>query len=159
MTDHSYTTRFTVDQTPAQAFAAINNVRGWWSENIAGGTAKTGDKFLYRFQDLHRCQIEVSEQIADSRVVWRVLDNYFSFTEDTSEWTGTEMIFEIARKDGKTEVSFTHHGLVPSYECYEACSDGWRTYINGSLRDLIATGRGEPNVGEAISASEQALLG
>ncbi|PRH85870.1 ATPase [Labrys okinawensis] len=157
MTDRSYTTSFTVDQTPAQAFAAIVNVRGWWSENIEGGTSRVGEKFRYSYEDVHRCEIQVRELIPDRKVVWRVLDNYFSFTRDSSEWKGTEIIFEIARKGDQTEIAFTHLGLVPDYECYHACSDGWHSYITGSLRDLIASGSGRPNVGEAITQSEQLL--
>jgi hypothetical protein len=30
-------------------------------------------------------------------------------------------------------------------ECYDPCSNAWGTYINGSLRSLIATGKGQPN--------------
>ena len=30
MTKQHLTTAFTVDETPEAAFAAINNVRGWW---------------------------------------------------------------------------------------------------------------------------------
>ncbi|QEN86170.1 SRPBCC domain-containing protein [Labrys sp. KNU-23] len=157
MTDRSYITSFMVDQTPAQAFAAIIDVRGWWSEEIEGGAGRVGEEFKYRFEDIHRCQIQVRELIPSRRIVWRVLDNYFSFTQDRSEWKGTDIIFEIARKGDQTEVTFTHLGLVPDYECYDACSEGWHTYVNGSLRDLIATGKGRPNVGEAITESEQLL--
>jgi hypothetical protein len=46
---------------------------------------------------------------------------------------------------------------VRDYECYEACSEGWGMYINGSLRALIATGKGNPNVGEAMTDSEREL--
>ena len=34
-------------------------------------------------------------------------------------------------------------------ECFEACSDAWGGYIKGSLRSLIATGKGQPNVKES----------
>jgi hypothetical protein len=29
MNDHNFTASFTVDQTPEEVFAALNNVRGW----------------------------------------------------------------------------------------------------------------------------------
>jgi hypothetical protein len=34
-----------------------------------------------------------------------------------SEWKNTEIVFEIAKKGGKTEVRFTHVGLKLAYEC------------------------------------------
>jgi hypothetical protein len=36
-------------------------------------------------------------------------------------------------------------GLFPDYECYGACSNAWGSYINGSLRSLITTVKGQPN--------------
>jgi hypothetical protein len=55
--------------------------------------------------------------------------NYFKFTKDKSEWTGTKMSFEIAEKDNKTEIRFTHRGLVPEFECYDICNNTWTQYI------------------------------
>ena len=86
------------------------------------------------------------------------MDNYFNFTKDTREWTGTDIVFDISRAGDKTEVRLTHHGLVPEYECYEACKDGWSTYINGSLHDLIAKGKGQPNLGEPLTDHERELV-
>lgn len=56
-------------------------------------------------------------------LVWTVVDNYFGFTKDKAEWKGTGVVFEIARKGDRTEVKFTHVGLIPESECYEVCSD------------------------------------
>ena len=77
--------------------------------------------------------------------MWRVLDNYFDFTEDKTEWIGTDLVFELSPKNGQTEIRFTHRGLVPAYECFDICSNAWGTYINSSLRKLITTGKGQPN--------------
>jgi hypothetical protein len=33
--------------------------------------------------------------------------------------------------------------LVPAYECFESCSNAWGFYVNGSLRSLISTGKGQ----------------
>jgi len=157
MNNQSFTTTFTVDQTPEQAFAAIANVRGWWSENIQGDTDRLGAVFDYRYQDVHRCKLHIVEFVPGKRVAWHVVENYFSFTDDKTEWTGTKIAFDISKDGGKTKVQFTHQGLVPEYECYDACSDGWGTYINASLRDLIAIGKGQPNVGEPVTGSERTL--
>jgi hypothetical protein len=157
MKDHNFTIAFTVNQTPEAAFAAINNVRGLWSEDIEGRTDKLGSEFNYHFRDIHRCTMKITELIPGKKVVWRVLDNYFNFTKDTTEWTGTDIIFDVSKRGDKTEVRFTHQGLVPEYECYDACSDGWSTYIKGSLRDLIRKGKGQPNVGEPMTDHEREL--
>ena len=158
MNNRSYTTAFMVNQSPEAAFAAINNVRGWWSEEIEGRTDKLGEEFKYHFQDIHRCKLKIAELVPGKKVVWRVLDNYFNFTKDKTEWTGTDVIFDISKKGDKTEVRFTHRGLVPEYECYDACREGWSTYINSSLLDLIVTGKGQPNVGQPMTGSERALV-
>jgi hypothetical protein len=145
MNDQNFTTTFTVDNTPEEAFAAITNVRGWWSEGIEGSTDKLDDEFTYRHEDVHRCKIRLTEVVPGKRVVWLVLDNYFDFTEDTTEWTGTQMTFDVSEKGNQTEIRFTHLGLVPAYECFDVCSNAWGSYINGSLRSLITTGKGQPN--------------
>lgn len=152
-----FTTSFTVSQSPEQAFAAITNVRGWWSEDIKGRTEKAGDIFNYRFRDVHRCTIKLKESVPGKRVVWNILDNWFSFTTDETEWKGTNVVFDIQKKGEGTEVRVTHQGLTPEYECFDICSDGWTTYIQGSLKALIETGKGNPNVGEPMNESEKAL--
>ena len=121
-----FTTTLLVDQTPEQAFKAITNVRGWWSEEIEGNTEKLNDEFTYHYEDVHYCQIKLMEVIPNQKVVWFVKYNYFKFTKDRSEWTGTKMSFEISEKDNKTEIRVTHHGLVPEFECYDICSNAGR---------------------------------
>jgi hypothetical protein len=155
MKNPSFTTNFSVDQTPEEAFNAISNVRGWWSEEIEGSTDTLGDEFTYRYKDAHYCKLKVIEVIPDKKVIWLVLDNHFNFTEDESEWKGTKITFEVSKKDDKTEVHFTHLGLVPDYECYGVCSNAWGSYINGSLRSLITTGKGRPNPKEQKAGQEQ----
>jgi hypothetical protein len=140
-----FTTTLIVDQTPKQVFDAVNNVRGWWSEEIEGFTNKLNEIFDYHFEDVHLCKIKITELVAEEKVVWSVLENFFKFTKDKSEWVGTKIIFEISGKGDKTQLVFTHEGLVPEYECYEICQDAWTGYIQNSLRDLITTGKGKPN--------------
>ena len=145
MNDQHFTTTFMVDQTPEEAIGAIKNVRGWWSEEIEGSTDKLGDEFTYRYKDVHSCKMKLIEVIPHKKVVWLVVDNYFNFTKDKSEWKGTRITFEVSEKDNQTEIRFTHLGLVPEYECFDICSNAWGSYMSGSLRTLITTGKGQPN--------------
>jgi hypothetical protein len=145
MTTTDFTTAILVDQLPKKTFDAINNVRGWWSEEIEGATERLNDEFDYQYEDVHRCKIKLIEVVPEKKVVWSVLENYFKFTKDTTEWQGTTISFDISRKDNKTEVRMTHHGLNAAYECFDICSNAWTTYIQKSLKDLITTGKGKPN--------------
>jgi hypothetical protein len=158
MTTSDFTTNILVEQTLEEAFNAVNNVRGWWSEEIEGNTDKLGDVFQYHYEDVHRCQIKLIEVVPNKKVVWLILDNYFKFTQDETEWKGTTVIFDINEKDGKTEVKMTHVGLVPEYECYDICREGWSNYIQNSLRSLITTGIGKPNAtGKPQTETEKKL--
>ena len=141
----NYTTSLVVDQTPAEVFAAVNNPRGWWSEEIDGDTATLAAEFDYHYGDMHRTKLRVAELVPGEQVSWLVLDNYFKFTDDETEWTGTTISFAISQRDGKTALDFTHVGLVPEYECYDVCRKSWNFYVDVSLRNLITTGTGRPN--------------
>ena len=59
MKNQNYSISFAVDQSPEQVFNAINNVRGWWSEEIEGGTDKLGDEFTYRYKNVHHCKMKL----------------------------------------------------------------------------------------------------
>ncbi len=150
LNQQNYTVTFSVDQTPEEVFEAVNNPRGWWSQAIEGNTDRLGAEFTYHYQDVHRCAFKITEFVPDKKVVWHVLDNYFNFIKDKNEWIGTDIVFEIARKGDKTELHFTHVGLVPAYECYDVCANAWGSYITSSLRNLITTGKGQPNPIEEI---------
>jgi uncharacterized protein YndB with AHSA1/START domain len=136
----SFSTAFTVDRSPDEVFAAINDIRSWWTGQIDGGTDELGSEFTYRYGTVHRSTQRITELVPGKRVAWRVVDAELDFAADKTEWTGTEITFDIAGTDGGTEVRFTHLGLVPDYDCYQACSTAWRHYVETSLRNRIATG-------------------
>ncbi|MBC7947541.1 MAG: SRPBCC domain-containing protein [Chitinophagaceae bacterium] len=145
MATKDFTTTIVVDNMPADVFRAVTNPRGWWSEEIKGGTEKLNDEFDYHFNEVHKCKMRLIEVIPNKKVVWLVLDNYFEFTKDKDEWKGNNIVFEISPDGDKTELKFTQLGLVPDYECYDICHDAWSKYIKESLRNLITTGKGQPN--------------
>ena len=145
MSVSDFTTTLLVDQPPKEAFNAINNVRGWWSEEIEGSTDKLNDEFTYHYQDVHISKMKLIELIPNKKVVWLVMENYFKFTKDKEEWKDNKIIFEITEKGNKTQLQFTQLGLVAEYECYNICRDAWTNYIQNSLCNLIVTGKGQPN--------------
>jgi hypothetical protein len=145
MTQQNFTTTVSVDQSPEEVFAAINNVRGWWSGEIDGSTDKLGSEFTYRYQNLHCTTQKIIEFVPGKKVVWHVVESRISFVADKTEWNGTDVVFEITRKSDKTELRFTHVGLVPAIQCYGECVGAWGFYINDSLRNLITKGKGQPN--------------
>lgn len=142
--DHSFTSTIVVEQTPKQVFDAVENVQGWWTENLKGGSRKLNDEFEVRFGDVHYSRQKLTEVVPNKKVVWLVTDSRLNFIKDKSEWTGTKISFEISEKGDQTELRFTHHGLVPNIECFGACSGAWSEYIQDSLRGLITTGKGQP---------------
>lgn len=144
-----FTTTILVNSTPQEAFEAVTHVRGWWSEEIEGGTAELNDEFHYHYKDVHRCTMKLVEVVPNQRIVWLCTDNYFEFTGDKSEWIGNRISFDISGRGDQTEIRFTQTGLVPAYECYDICQNAWTKYIHHSLRDLINTGKGNPNPRES----------
>jgi hypothetical protein len=152
MKNEDFTTSFLVDQTPEEVFDDINNVRAWWSGEIDGSTDKLGEVFTYRYKDIHRSTQKITELVPGKKVVWHVTEAQLNFVEDKNEWNGTDVVFDITPKGDQTEVRFTHVGLVPAFECYGGCSGAWGFYINESLRNLITSGKGQPNQKEKDGA-------
>jgi hypothetical protein len=137
MNTQDFSTTLLVNQTPAEVFNAINNVRDWWFGEIKGDTKKLNDEFTYQYQTFHYTKQKLVEVVPNKRIVWLVTESNLSFVEDKNEWTGTKIIFDITEKDNKTEVRFTHQGLVPKSECYNECSNAWSNIISYNLYKLI----------------------
>ena len=142
-TEQNLTMSFVVDQWPEEVFDAVTNVRDWWTGEIKGKSAKVGDEFTFRYEDIHTSRQRVVEAVPGKRIVWLVTEANLTFADNPAEWVGTRIVFDIAKKGMKTELRFTHEGLVPSCDCYGACNEGWTFYIEGSLRKLITAGKGE----------------
>ncbi|WP_300600854.1 SRPBCC domain-containing protein [Niabella sp.] len=145
MNDRNYSVSIITDQTPEVVFNAVNNVRGWWTENLEGATLQKDDAFEVRFGDVHYSRQQLTEVIPNKKVVWLVTDSRLNFAQNQQEWNDTQIFFEISEEKGKTELRFTHKGLHPEIECYSACSNAWSDYITGSLRNLIDHGSGKPS--------------
>jgi len=152
MKSQNYHTSIYVNATTQQAFDAINNVTGWWTENLEGNSRQLNDEFSVRFGEVHYSKQKLTEFIPAKKVVWLVTDSRLNFVSDQQEWNNTSIIFDITEKDGQVQVTFTHEGLAPEVECYKDCSNAWSGYIQGSLKNLIDTGKGNPTKKETAGS-------
>jgi len=148
MTTQDYTATIQVDQSSKAVFDAINNVSGWWTDNVEGSSQKLNDEFTVSFFDgVHVSTQKIIEVIPNKKVVWLVTKSKLNFTKDPQEWTNTKVIFEISEQGNKTQLRLTHQGLVQNLECFGACSNAWSEYMH-SLQLLITTGKGQPTLKE-----------
>jgi len=150
MKNKNFTTAIIVDQTPEEVFNAIRNVRGWWSgyysEEIKGDTEELNDEFSFRAGGgAHYSRQKLVEVIPNKKVVWLVTDSKLDFLEKKDEWTGTKVIFDILKKDTRTQLVFTHDGLMPEIECYNSCAPAWSQYLQNKLLPLITKGEVNTN--------------
>ena len=150
MKNKNFTTTIIVDQTPEEVFNAVRNVRGWWSgyysEEFEGNTEKLNDEFSFRAGGgAHYSRQKLIEVIPNKKVVWLVTDSKLDFLEKKDEWTGTKVVFDISTKANKTQLVFTHDGLMPGIECYNSCAPAWSQYLQNKLLPLITKGEVNTN--------------
>lgn len=142
MNNQDFTTTILVDQTPADVYQTILNVRAWWSglyeESFEGSSEKLGDEFSFRAGGgAHYTRQKLVELVPDKKVTWLVTESNLSFVDTTDEWTGTKISFNIFEEGDKTKIVFMHLGLVPEFECYDSCAPAWTQYMHERLTDAL----------------------
>lgn len=142
MTTTDFTFTLETEQSPEHVFKTIRDVRSWWSglygESFTGDSEELHDEFSFWAGDgAHYSKQRLIEVVPNKKMVWLITESELTFIEQTDEWVGTKVIFEISEKNGKTELVFTHQGLTPEVECYNSCAPGWSSYLQGKLLPLI----------------------
>jgi hypothetical protein len=135
---------FDVPVSPELAYIAIGKPREWWHDALDGDSSMLGDSFTVRFSDLDFVRFTVSEAQPGSRYVWHVEDCYLQWFENKTEWTGTDVVFDISPTADGSRVKLVHMGLTPEVECYEMCNSGWEGHFMKSLRNFMVDGVGSP---------------
>ncbi len=143
MKKKDYTATISVNASPEEAFKHINEVSRWWAKQVEGRSEKLNDVFTAVF---NHCSFtfKIIGSEPGRKVEWLVTDSDLSWLKDKKEWNGTKISFEISQRNGFTEISFTHNGLVPNMECYDNCEYGWNLHFKQSLLSLITEGKGQP---------------
>jgi hypothetical protein len=139
-----YRTAIVADVTPKEAFDKISHVSEWWATNFEGSSEKLNDIFTVRFASGDMYKVKVSEFIPDKRIVWQVIDSHQSWVANVTEWTGTKILWEVSAQKDSTQIDMTHIGLVPSFECYDKCIQGWDFLLHKSLIKLLTENKGLP---------------
>ncbi len=134
MTPKNFNYSFVTAKSMEEVFNRLLDVRQWWvglyDENISGQSQNTGDEFNFKAGGgLHETKQKLVEILPNKRIVWEVTKSHLSFLSDPTEWAGTKICFDLDSKGSKTEVKFTHEGLVPEIECYTNCSSAWKGYM------------------------------
>lgn len=70
MAKTDYRKSILVEKSPHEVFAAINNVRGWWSEEIDGDTDRLDAEFDFSYRDIHRSAQRITQFLPGKKVVW-----------------------------------------------------------------------------------------
>lgn len=144
MNTQDFSTTLLFNNTPEHVYNAIIDIPAWWTKDFSGSARQLHDVFETRFGEVHYSRQQLVEAVPYKKIVWLVTDSRLSFLKDQTEWTGTKICFELSEKDDQTLLRFTHIGLTPDVECYDACSPAWGKYLQYSLLSLITQGKGQP---------------
>jgi hypothetical protein len=141
MNKDNFSYNFETSKPINEVFELLLNVEQWWSglfeENIQGESLKLNDEFSFKAgEGAHYSKQKLIELITNKKIVWLVTDSNLSFLNNPTEWTGTKMRFDLSTKGNNTKIIFTHEGLVPQIECYDACSGAWTSYLSNLTKKM-----------------------
>lgn len=142
MKKKDYHTSFKVNAPAGEVFNSINLVSKWWTADLKGSTQKAGDIFTVRFGQTF-ITMKITESVPGKKITWLVIDCNKHWLKNKKEWIDTKLAWEISTNNNATQVDFTHLGLVPGLECYDACENAWTGYLHSSLLNLVTSGKGQ----------------
>ncbi|MGE5943682.1 MAG: SRPBCC family protein [Flavobacteriales bacterium] len=134
METKNFTYSFESTKSPETIFSLLLDPKKWWvgfhEETIIGDSKKPNDTFSFKAGGgMHYTVQKLVEVIPNEKIVWLVTESNLSFLKEVDEWNHTKIRFDISPNGNKTKVIFTHDGLVPTFECYGACSSAWTNYM------------------------------
>ncbi|MCE7992954.1 MAG: hypothetical protein HEP71_13280 [Roseivirga sp.] len=128
--------------------AVTERIDEWWGEVDIQPDADDV-KFRVSFGEAF-WRFRVADFELNKRVSWECIESnqvHAGLRGIREEWLGTKLHWElIGNSDDQTKLSFTHEGLVPDFNCYEVCSDAWGFFIGNSLKALVESGTGQPEL-------------
>lgn len=135
----------TVNKPPSEVYAAITeHIQDWWSNDLTGAAASTGDQFNIAFNKTRKT-FSIVEAMPNEQIIWECVKAYIDMSslKNKAEWEGTRLIWTLSTNGQGTTLTFLHEGLDQSFECYSVCEAGWDTFL-ASLHTYLSTGIGKP---------------
>ena len=142
----SYSKEFIVNVNPSFVFNAITvEVDKWWTV-YSNKTKKIGDELTVKFGERTFKVMKLTELTPNQVIHWYVEKANIDIKglSQKDEWVGTTIKWGIQKHENGSKINFTHQGLTPEFECYEACEGGWNYFLN-SLSDYLNKGKGTPH--------------
>ena len=130
---------------PSRVYAALTTeqgLTGWWSATADVGT-RVGETIRFRWTDPDHTTMRIDLHELDRCVRWTCVEQSDRNLPQLDEWVGTVVQFDIAPSGDGCLLTVTHEGLL-ELACGEVCSRGWSSFMAGSLKPLVETGRGNP---------------
>jgi uncharacterized protein YndB with AHSA1/START domain len=150
-----YQKSITVNKPVSEVYAAItHHIAEWWSEDVTGAAAQTGDSFNIAFGGTRKT-MDIVEAIPDKQVIWKCVEAYIDMPslQNKAEWVGTRLIWTLSPAESGTTLSLLHEGLNQSFECYDVCEAGWDVSLI-SLQAFLTTGKGTMPFSKATSEQD-----
>lgn len=127
-----------IDAPLKQIYDALTSeagLKGWWTEEV---DARPEEGYInqFRFGNEYFKKMEISKLMAPIKVYWRC-------THGDKEWIGTELSFELEKREDKTLLLFSHLNWSEESEFFGYCNHHWGRYLD-SLKSLCETGKGQP---------------
>ncbi len=130
--DFKYT--FECTKSPKEIFEFLLGINNWWNglfeETISGKSQALHDEFSFKAGGgMHYSKQKLIKLVPYENITWQVTESTLSFLNNTEEWVGTKIRFDLTKENNNTKIAFTHEGLVPQFECYDSCSNAWTNYM------------------------------
>ena len=126
-----YSATIQVPTDPATAKRAIcDEMHIWWTHRVD----LEGSVATVRFNNSH-ATFDRGE--ANGKTMrWPCLDANMIIEDvpDTTEWTGTELLWKIEPAGNGSNITLTHVGLNDALECLDVCTRGWQHFFETSLK-------------------------
>jgi hypothetical protein len=142
---NDYQKNITINKPVREVYTAITrHIADWWSNDLTGAAANTGDSFTIAFGKTQKT-FDIIEAIPNRQVVWKCVKAYINnpSLENKLEWVGTKMIWTLSTAGQNTTLTFLHEGLNQDLQCYKLCETGWDMFLS-SLQAYLTTGKGAP---------------